>query len=103
MRAFPAYEAPERMSPEEYTTYFLADSPFFKDSDSMESDTVFKFPRVTAELASLEYHERDRNPTVANIAKIVITTMSSTSVKAEIRRKNFFRTTFFFTFSIRKN
>lgn len=59
----------------------MADS----EETAVISDLTFVF---TAEsLASCVYPESAKNPTVANMARIVTTTMSSAKVKA---RKNFF-------------
>ena len=51
---------------------------------AVSTDRTFAF--AAASLASCEYHERAKKPTVASIARTVTTTMSSASVNQE----NFF-------------
>ena len=53
---------------------------------SIPLPTVRRLARVADFQASLEYPWRERKPTVAMIARIVMTTMSSTKVKPAYRR-----------------
>ena len=64
-------------------TYWRGEFPVTADSEEIADMTERTFAFIAASLASEVYPESARNPTVANIAKMVITTMSSTRVKAE--------------------
>ena len=88
----PENDAPERTIHDEYSTYLRRESPLIADSEDMDEARVFKFVRTAVAEASFVYPCMDKNPTVPKMLKTVMTTMSSTRVKATEARISALRT-----------
>ena len=76
-------KAPESDAQESWITNCLADFPVIADSEAMAVCMDRTFALVAESFASWEYQVSARNPMAASIARMLMTTMSSTSVKPE--------------------